>query len=64
MRKCMYPNTAMNLQDSSTLKLASYVRAAKYYKVSHLISFNNKNNSSDPLIQKALLDLLKWEEQQ
>ena len=50
MRKCMYPNTAMNLQDSSTLKLASYVRAAKYYKVSHLISFNNKNNSNHYLI--------------
>jgi hypothetical protein len=45
MRKCVYPNTAMNLQDSSTLKLSSFVRAAKHYQVSHLIAFNTSNNS-------------------
>jgi hypothetical protein len=42
MRNSLYPNTAMKLQDSSKLKLSAYVRASKYYGVTHLIAFHTQ----------------------
>lgn len=45
MRKCFYPNTAMKLEDSNKLAIKSYLKAAKYYHVSHLIAFQQSNLS-------------------
>lgn len=45
MRKCFYPNTAMKLEDSNKLAIKSYLKAAKYYQVSHLIAFQQSNQS-------------------
>ena len=49
----------MNLQDNSNLKLSSYVRAAKYYKVTHLVSFHNKNNSKSKFISGNFVRFIK-----
>lgn len=38
-RKCFYPHTAMKLEDSNKLAIKSYLKAAKYYSVSHLVAF-------------------------
>lgn len=44
-RKCFYPNTAMKLEDSNKLAIKSYLKAAKYYSVTHLIAFQQLKES-------------------
>lgn len=44
LRKCFYPNTAMKLEDSNKLNVKSYLKAAKYYNVNHLIALQHSND--------------------
>ena len=37
IRRCLYPNTAMKLEDKSKMPLKTYMRAARVYNVTHLI---------------------------
>ena len=46
MRKCFYPNTAMKLEDSKKANLRTYLRAAKYYFVTHLLGFQQRNEKT------------------
>ena len=44
LRKCFYPNTAMKLEDTNKLNVKSYLKAAKYYNVNHLIALQHSND--------------------
>lgn len=44
LRKCFYPNTAMKLEDSNKMNVKSYLKAAKYYNVNHLIALQHSND--------------------
>jgi hypothetical protein len=43
MRKSFYPNTAMKLEDSNKMSVKSYLKAAKYYNVNHLVTLQSMN---------------------
>jgi hypothetical protein len=44
-RICMYPNTAMRLEDSSKLKLKDYVKSARQYGVTHMVAYHRYKTS-------------------
>jgi ribosome biogenesis protein SSF1/2 len=53
LRRCFYPNTAMKLEDNSKIDLKTYLKAAKYYNVTHLIALQNSNLSNSRLTQET-----------
>ena len=58
-RKCFYPNTAMNLEDSNKLAIKSYLKAAKYYSVTHLLAFQQSKQSINFTDIETFLRLIK-----
>lgn len=49
----------MKLEDSNKLSIKSYLKAAKYYQVSHLIAFQQNNNSNIYLISESFARFIK-----
>lgn len=45
-RNCMYPNTAMKLEDSSRLKLKDFVKSARQFGVTHLVAYHRYRTST------------------
>jgi hypothetical protein len=41
LRKCFYPNTAMKLEDNNKISLKTYLKAARYYNVTHLVAIQS-----------------------
>jgi hypothetical protein len=37
LRRCFYPHTSMKLEDTNKMQIKSYIKAAKYYNVTHLL---------------------------
>lgn len=53
LRKCFYPNTAMKLEDNNKLHIRTYLKAARYYNVTHLVALQAKNESTPPSTQRT-----------
>ena len=45
IRRCLYPNTAMKLEDSNKIPIRTYLKTAKVYNVTHLVALQNNNKS-------------------
>jgi hypothetical protein len=46
LRRCFYPNTAMKLEDNNKLNIKTYIKAARYYNVTHLVALQHRDEST------------------
>jgi hypothetical protein len=46
LRKCFYPNTAMKLEDNNKMNIKHFMRAAKFYNVTHLVALQQNKEST------------------
>jgi hypothetical protein len=45
LRRCFYPNTAMKLEDNNKMNMRHFMRAAKFYNVTHLVALQQNKES-------------------
>jgi hypothetical protein len=56
LRKCFYPNTAMKLEDNNKLSIKTYLKAARYYNVTHLVAVQSSKESTSAFMQETTSD--------
>lgn len=60
-RKCMYPNTAMKLEDASRLKMKDYAKSARQFGVSHMVAYHRYKSSTEPYYSRELCEVHRSE---
>jgi hypothetical protein len=61
LRKCFYPNTAMKLEDNNKLSIKTYLKAARYYNVTHLVAVQSSKERTYIYMQEITSDSLRLE---
>jgi len=56
LRRCLYPNTAMKLDDRNKMPLRTFVKAAKVYNVTHILMLQKNNQRICMCIQVSTFE--------